>query len=331
MKTKNEKWVKLGQFMFENKAIFILLFFVVLLSFTTTTFLTSKNIINVIRQVSISGILSFGLTIIMASGNIDLSVGSMLSMIGVVVAMASKIEGMPLIGAYLIGILTGLLCGTLNATVSSYFNLAPFIVTLSFGQIYNGITYLISNGRPISGLRPELIFIGQGYLGRVPVPVVIMFVVGIILYLFLSFTKRGRHVLAVGGNVEAARVCGINVTKTKLIAYLIMGVCVAIGAIIMDGRVASAQLEAGLGMEMDALSAVVIGGTPLGGGYGNVLGTIIGCLIVGVINNGLNLTHVSAYWQIVAKGAITLFAIILDSQSQVILNRRNKSKAALGE
>jgi ribose/xylose/arabinose/galactoside ABC-type transport system permease subunit len=289
--------------------------------------LTKDNLLNVVRQVAISGVMSLGFTIIMASGCMDLSVGNMLSMIGVIVAILAKIDGMPLAVACLAGIVVGVVCGVINATISTVFNLAPFIVTLAMGNVFEGATYLIAGGKPISGLPDTLIHIGQGYILGIPIPVLILFAVAIIMWLFLSQTKTGRHILAIGGNVNAARVCGVNVSRTKLIAYICMGISVALGAIIMDGRVASAQVAAGKGMEMDALAAVVIGGTPLGGGYGNMIGTLIGCLIVGVMNNGLNLLHVSSYWQMVAKGAIILFAIILDSISSRVANRRMKESA----
>ncbi len=317
---------QIGSFLFDNKALVILAFFVIFVSCSSPVFLSRENLFNVIRQVAISGVMSMGFTIIMAAGCMDLSVGNMLSMLGVIIAIAAKIEGMPLIVAYLIGILIGALCGVVNATVSTKFKLAPFIVTLAMGNVFEGATYLIAGGKPISGLPQSMLTAGQGYFGIVPIPVLILIVVTIVMWLFLSYTVTGRHTLAIGGNVNAARVCGVNVERTKLIAYILMGICVAIGAIIMDGRVASAQLAAGKGMEMDALAAVVIGGTPLGGGYGNMIGTLIGCLIVGVMNNGLNLLHVSSYWQMVAKGLIILFAIILDSISSGVANKRSKEK-----
>lgn len=315
---------KIGGFLFDNKALVILAFFVLFIHFSSPVFLTETNLFNVMRQVAISGIMSMGYTIIMAAGCMDLSVGNMLSMIGVIVAMLAKKEGVPLSVACGVGILVGIFCGMLNAAISIKFNLAPFIVTLAMGNAYEGATYLIAGGKPISGLPEKLLHLGQGYIWKIPIPVFILFAVAIVMWVFLSKTKRGRHILAIGGNVNAARVCGVNVNTTKLIAYVCMGLCVAIGAIIMDGRVASAQMAAGKGMEMDALAAVVIGGTPLGGGYGNMIGSLIGCLIVGVMNNGLNLLHISSYWQMVAKGLIILLAIILDSISNSVANKRNK-------
>lgn len=323
---KHENKMKFGDFVLNNKALFILTFLIIILSCSSPVFLTQSNIFNVIRQVAIGGIVSLGFTVIMASGCMDLSVGNMLSMIGVIIALLAKIEGMPLIVACLIGIAVGIICGCINATVSTVFNLAPFIVTLAMSQVYNGAAHLISNGKPVSNLPESLVTVGQGYVGIIPIPVIILFAATFVLYLFLAHTRIGRHILAIGGNSAAARVSGVNVNRTKLIAYVIMGACVALAAIIMDGRAASAQVAAGAGMEMDAIAAVVIGGTPLHGGYGNMVGTLIGCLIVGVINNGLNLLHVSSYWQMVGKGVIILFAIILDSQSTKIMERHNKGK-----
>ena len=257
---KHENKMKFGDFILNNKALFILTFLIIILSCSSPVFLTQSNIFNVIRQVAIGGIVSLGFTVIMASGCMDLSVGNMLSMIGVIIALLAKIEGMPLIVACLIGIVVGIICGCINATVSTVFNLAPFIVTLAMSQVYNGAAHLISNGKPVSNLPESLVTVGQGYVGIIPIPVIILFAATFVLYLFLAHTRIGRHILAIGGNSAAARVSGVNVNRTKLIAYVIMGACVALAAIIMDGRAASAQVAAGAGMEMDAIAAVVIGG-----------------------------------------------------------------------
>ena len=322
-KTKKSPLKAIGAFLFDKKAIVILTMFCIIISSLSPVFFTRTNLFNVMRQAAIAGIVSMGVTVIMASGCMDLSVGNMLSMIGVIVAILAK-KGVALPFLFLIAIAIGICCGMLNATISTKFNLAPFIVTIAMGNVYEGATYLIANGKPISGLPEDLIFVGQGYVWIFPLPVVILFAVTIIMWIFLSQTKTGRHVLAMGGNANAARVCGINVELTKLIAYICVGSCVGVAAVVMNGRVASAQLAAGSGMEMDALAAVVIGGTRLGGGYGDIIGTLIGCLIVGVMNNGLNLIHVSSYWQMVAKGLIIIFAITLDSVSSSVAENRMK-------
>ena len=195
------------------------------------------------------------------------------------------------------------------------------------GQIYRGVTLLICNGAPVNGLSDSFLFIGQGYMGSVPIPVIIMLVIAVGMALFMSRTVLGRHIILMGGNAEAARISGVNTKWVQNAAYMITGLCVAIAAVIMDGRVGSGQPTAGTGMEMDAIAAVVIGGTPLHGGSGNVIGSIMGALIVGVINNGLNLVKVNTYWQMAAKGILILVAIILDEGTNSFM-RKKQAKAA---
>lgn len=280
---------------------------------------------NVIRQICIMGIMSVGFTVIVASGSIDLSVGYMLGLTGVVGAQLSLIPGMPLIAALMLTVLFGAFLGFCNAFLFIKFKLPPFIVTLSTAQVFRGLTLLLCDGTPVSGLSKQSIFIGQGYILGIPVPILIMIAMTILIAVFLNYTRIGRHTVAMGGNPEAARVSGVNVTRIRYYVYILMGACVAVAAIIMNGRVASAQPTAGAGMEMDAIAAVVIGGTPLSGGYGNVVGSVFGCLIVGIINNGLNILKVNPYWQMIAKGALIIIAILLDVQTSKLLMRKKKA------
>lgn len=317
-KTTNE-WSKRFINLFNNyKCILIYLIIFIVLTCISDVFFTSKNIMNVVRQVAVSAILGVGFTFIVASGSIDLSVGTMISMIGILTALMSKIQGMPMIAVLAAGILIGVAAGLFNAAIINIFKLPAFIVTLANMSIYKGIAYLISNTTPISKLPSWYVAIGQGYVGPIPNPVIIMIVVMIIGTVIITKTRFGRNVLAMGGNAEAARVCGISTKRVTYGVFALIGACAAITAIVLTGRSASAQTSAGVGMELDSIAAVVIGGTPLSGGHGNIVGTVIGCLIVGTINNGLNLLNVDSNWQLIAKGILILSAIIIDAQSSRI-------------
>jgi len=300
------------------KVIFVLLLLCVIAAFLSDAFLTRSNMLNIVRQISTIGIVGVGFTIILASGNIDLSVGSMLALIGVIVAMVSKVEGMPMILYLLVAFLLSVLCGALNAALVNSFNIPSFVVTLSTMSVFRGLTYVITDMLPVVDIPKSLVFIGQGYLGPIPFPVVLLLIFAIIGHVLLNRTTLGRHAIAVGGNAEAARACGISIALTRFGVYIVMGIFTGAAALIMNGRAASAQVSAGQGMELDAVAAVVIGGTPLSGGVGNIPGTIIGCLIVGVINNMLNLANVNSNWQLIVKGVLIIGAIVLDVQGEKI-------------
>lgn len=199
-----------------------------------------------------------------------------------------------------------------------------FIVTLATGQVFKGACQLLSNTSPINGLQDEFKMLGQGYLGPVPIPIYIMVVVGVVLYVVLNKTRFGRHAIATGGNREAARTSGINTNAVTIQIYVIMGICTSIAAMVMTGRAFSAQPAAGQGMEMDAIAAVVIGGTSLSGGAGRIVGTVIGCLIVGVITNMLNLVAVDSNWQLIAKGILILLAVLLDVATSQYFEKKMK-------
>jgi len=307
-------------FALDNKALIILFVLTIFSAFASPVFFTSTNLINVIRQISTIAIMGIGFTCILASGNMDLSVGSLLGMLGVIMAMLSKV--IPLPAALLIGLIIGALCGATNAVIGVYLRMPLFIVTLAMGQVFRGIAFLLSNTSPITGLPAGFRFIGQGYMGFIPIPIVITAVVGVIVWILLNKTIFGRHAIATGGNREAARTSGINVNRTTILVYMLMGVCAGIAAAVMTGRTASAQHIAGQGMEMDAIAAVVIGGTQLGGGSGKIVGTLFGCMIVGVIANILNLMGVDSNWQLVAKGALILFAVGLDVVTTTYINTK---------
>ena len=304
-------------FLMGNKALIILILLCTAMAMASPVFLTSKNLINIVRQICAGAVLSIGYTLVVGSGNFDLSIGNQLGLVGVVMAMLSKTMPLPL--ALLAGAALSVCLSITNAALINIFKLPAFIVTLAMMQVFRGSTYLITKMVPVSNLPDSFVTIGQGYIGPIPIPIYIMVVTGIGMYLLMNRTLFGRHAIAMGGNIEAARVCGVNTKATRVGVYATMGICVAIAAIILTGRSASAQIGAGQGMEMDTIAAVVIGGTSMKGGNGNIIGTIIGCLLVGVVNNGLNLTGIDANWQIIAKGMLILIAIILDVTSTNII------------
>lgn len=325
--TNNLSQTNIVDYLARFKALLLLIVLCAFTTIMTDRFLTASNITNVLRQVAISTVLAVGYTMIIAAGCIDLSVGSVIGFCCIVMGRLMHIDGYPTFAVFLAGMLLGVLCGVVNCLIFIKFKLPPFIVTLGMSQVYKGLTQILSRGTPITNLHPAAVFVGQGYIFKIPVPIILMAVVVIIGAVFLSKSIWGRKLLAVGSNRDAAYVCGINVGKMVLLAYSLVGLAAGIAAIIFNGRAASAQPTAGGGMEMDAIASVVIGGTQMGGGHGNVFGTLIGCVLVGVINNALNLMNVSPYWQMVAKGLLIILAVILDSLTERLRERRAQNTA----
>jgi ribose transport system permease protein len=329
-KERNSTSMSMGflNVLFNNKALMILLILVVLISLVSNIFFTPKNLMNVLRQVCVSAILGIGFTIVLASGNIDLSIGSTLGMCGVVMAMLSKIEGIPFAVVIAVGILLGMAIGALNATIITLFKLPAFIITLAMQSVIKGAMYILARNAPVVGISDSFVWFGQGYVGPIPVPVIVMAIVLFTVWLILNKTVFGRHAIAMGGNLEAARNAGVNIPLIRYGVYIVVGACAAIAGLVMTGRTASGQLSAGSGMEMDAIAAVVIGGTSMAGGAGNVFGSVIGCIIVGVINNSLNLLNVNPNWQIIAKGLLIVIAVLLDSQGEQFKEKFRKRQVS---
>jgi len=290
-----------------------LLVIVTIITILNPSFLSIDNLLNVLRQVSINALIAFGMTFVILTGGIDLSVGSTLAFSGAVTAtmMASGID--PLI-AILSGLIIGTILGAVNGFVIAKGKVAPFIATLATMTIYRGLTLMFTDGRPVSGLGESALFemMGKGYFFAIPVPAVTMMATFLILYLLLKKTTFGRRVYAVGGNEEAAILSGISATRIKVYVYSLTGFLAGLAGIILTSRLNSAQPTAGQMYELDAIAAVVLGGTSLTGGKGWIVGTIIGALIIGVLNNGLNLLGVSSFFQQVVKGSVILLAVLLD-------------------
>ena len=270
-----------------------------------------------LRQVSINALIAFGMTFVILTGGIDLSVGSILALTGAVTAglMAS---GMDPILAMFLGLLLGAILGAINGVIIAKGKVAPFIATFATMTIYRGLTLVYTEGKPISGLGDSQAFqlLGKGYFFGIPVPVITMAIAFAVLYFILKKTTFGRRVYAVGGNEEASRLSGISVDRIKIYVYSLTGALAALSALILTSRLNSAQPTAGNMFELDAIAAVVLGGTSLTGGRGWIVGTVIGALIIGVLNNGLNLIGVSSFFQQVVKGAVILIAVLLDRKKE---------------
>ncbi|ARF18087.1 ribose ABC transporter permease [Sporosarcina ureae] len=290
-----------------------LLLIVVIISIMSPSFLTLNNLFNVLRQVSINALIAFGMTFVILTGGIDLSVGSILALTGAVTAGMMS-GGMDPILAMLLGVLLGVLLGAINGLIIAKGKVAPFIATLATMTIFRGLTLVYTEGRPISGLGDSFTFqmLGKGYVFGIPFPVITMAISFAVLYFILKKTTFGRRVYAIGGNEEASRLSGINVDRVKIYVYSLAGGLTAIASLILTSRLNSAQPTAGNMFELDAIAAVVLGGTSLTGGRGWIVGTLIGALIIGVLNNGLNLIGVSSFFQQVVKGAVILIAVLLD-------------------
>lgn len=281
------------------------------LSALSDSFLTVTNLLNIARQVSINAIIAAGMTFVILAGGIDLSVGSVLAFSGAVMAgLLAAGHALPVgIGA---GLLVGAGLGLVNGLVVTVGRVQPFIATLAMLTIARGATLVYTDGRPISSLPDAFVWLGAGEVARVPIPVLIMAAVFAASHVVLTQTVLGRYTYAIGGNEEAARLSGVNVGFYKTAVYVISGTLAALSAVILTARLNSAQPTAGMGYELDAIAAVVLGGTTLAGGEGGIGGTLLGAFIIGVLNNGLNLLNVSPFYQQVVKGAVILLAVLLD-------------------
>lgn len=284
---------------------------VVILSIISSDFLTVGNIFNVLRQVSINALIAFGMTFVILTGGIDLSVGSIIALSSAFAAGTMAAGGNSWI-AIGVGVLSGTLMGTVNGVVIARGKVAPFIATLATMTIFRGLTLVYTGAKPITGFPDAFGMIGRGYLLEIPMPVIWMLIAFGALYVMLKFTSFGRHVFALGGNEEATRLSGINTSRVKILVYSMSGFMASLSGIILTSRLNSAQPTAGTSYELDAIAAVVLGGTSLSGGKGWIVGTLIGAMIIGILDNGLNLMNVSSFYQLVVKGGVILLAVLLD-------------------
>ncbi|MDZ4962830.1 ribose ABC transporter permease [Clostridium perfringens] len=297
------------------KSLIGLVLLCIVITMVTPNFLSVSNITNVFTQVSVNAIIAIGMTFVILTGGIDLSVGSTLAISGAVGASIVKSTGNVFL-AIIVAAVIGIAVGLINGLLVSKGKLQAFIVTLATMTIFRGATLVFTDGTTISKLPEAFVKIGNGKLGFMPIPVIITIIIAIIAVYALSQTRFGRYLYALGGNEDASRLSGINTDKIKTLVYVVSGFASAIAGVIITSRIGSASPNAGTGFELDAIAAVVIGGTSLAGGEGTITGTLIGALIIGVLNNGLNLMNVSPFYQSIVKGLVILIAVLLDKKSR---------------
>ena len=289
-------------------ALIAMCVFMVVYPKTRTTFMTPKNLFNILRQNASNMFLATGMTMVIILGGIELSVGSVIALSGCVAAGSVVYFHLPIV----VGFILAVLVGVFNVFVICKTDIPPFIVTLASMNIAKGIALVITGGAPIRCMEPLFKWPGAGYIGPFPVPAVLMIIIFIIAVFMVNKTQLGRHIYAVGGNAQAAKFSGINVEKVKFIVYTYTGIMAGIAGVIIASRLYSGQPTAGDGAEMDAIAAVVVGGTSMSGGSGTLGGTLIGVLIIGILNNGLNLMGVDSNWQYIVKGLVILLAVYVD-------------------
>ena len=289
----------------------VLILICILFAVLTPNFLTENNIINVVRQASINIVLAAGMTFVILTGGIDLAVGSVLGLTAVIAVVVSLVPGLSW-AAVPAALLGGLVIGVLTGMIVAYLGLPPFIVTLGTYTAIRGAAYLVAGGTTVINSQINFAWIGNGYLGPVPWLVIIALLTIAVSAFILQGTVLGVHVYAVGGNPQAARLTGIPVSFVLIFVYGVSGLLSGLGGAMSASRLYSAQGQLGIGYELDAIAAVILGGTSFSGGIGNVFGTLVGALIIAVLNNGLTLLNVSFYWQLVIKGLVIVLAVTLD-------------------
>ena len=304
------------------QSLIALIILCLVISLLSDKFLTAANAWNVMRQISVNICISVGMTLVVLTAGIDLSVGSVLALCGAITAglLKNGIEmpssnlyiGFTILGATVAGLLVGSLLGWFNGWTITKFKVPPFVATLAMLTIARGLTMLWTKGFPITGLGENFAHLGTGWLLGIPLPVWISGVIVFIAVVITNKTKLGRYIYAIGGNESAATLSGINIKKIKMTVYTIAGALAGVGGLLVTSRLDAAQPNAGTGYELDSIAAVVIGGTSLSGGRGSVLGTVLGAIIIGVLNNGLVLLNVSPFWQQVVKGFVILTAVVID-------------------
>lgn len=295
--------------------ICVLLIIGITLSIMSPVFLTTNNILSVLLQISNNIFLALGMTLVIILSGIDLSIGSIVAMVGTLTVGFIVTNGFPIWLAIVLGLLIGTACGLFNGIIIANFKVPAFIVTLAMMNMARGIAYIYSGGLSTRIMNQKFTSIGTGHLfGFLPLPVVYMIILIVIFIILLNKTKFGTYIYAVGGNRESARLSGVPIKKVEIAVYAISGFLAAFAGLVLCSRMFSGQPAAGTGYEMDAIAACVLGGISMSGGIGRISGTIFGAIVIGIISNGLNLMGVSSFWQLVVKGVIILVAIIIDSQ-----------------
>lgn len=314
----NKTWLS-KEWLVEQKSLIALIFLIVVVSFLNPNFFTVDNILNILRQTSVNAIIAVGMTLVILTAGIDLSVGSVLALCGAFAASLVAME-VPVLIAVPTALLAGATLGAISGIIIAKGKVQAFIATLVTMTLLRGVTMVYTDGRPIStgftDTADAFAWFGTGYALGIPVPVWLMVIVFAAAWYLLNHTRFGRYVYALGGNESATRLSGIDVDKVKIGVYAICGLLAALAGIIVTSRLSSAQPTAGMGYELDAIAAVVLGGTSLMGGKGRIMGTLIGALIIGFLNNALNLLDVSSYYQMIAKATVILLAVMVDNKNK---------------
>ena len=306
-----------GDFFRKYGMLLVLVVLIAFFSFGSKYFLTGDNIINVLRQVAVCGISAVGLTFVMLTGGIDLSIGAIIGMTGVMTAIAMVQWHLPMMVAVLIGLLMGLIVGFINGALVTYVNIPALITTLGTMTSVRGLCFIVTGGLPVYNFPDSFDVFGKGYVSVVPVPVIIMIIILVIGWYVLNKTRYGRYLYAIGGNAEAARLSGINVNKNKVLTYVYAGVLSAIAGIVELSRLSSGQPNTGNGFEMTVITAVVLGGISVAGGEGKFFGVVVGVFVMGVLTNGMVMMNIYEYYQQLIKGIVLLVAVGIDQISKV--------------
>lgn len=305
--------MRAGELIRQFSIVLVFFLIVAFFSFASQYFLTWPNWLNLVRQSSINGILAIGVTFVILTKGIDLSVGSVMALTGMIAAsLVTDTNEHFVLWGVLAGLAVGAALGLVNGVLVAAIKVPPFVVTLGMLSVARGLTLIFSDGRPIPNLSDAFTWIGAGQVAYVPVPILVLLLVFLIGWTVLNYTTFGRYVYAVGGNEKAARTSGVSTRIIVGSTYVISGLLAGLAGIVLSARTTAALPQAGIGYELDAIAAVVIGGTSLAGGRGSLLGTLIGALIIGTINNGMDLMGVSSYYQQVLKGTIIVVAVIAD-------------------
>lgn len=302
--------------------LFILLALIIIFSIASPNFLRINNILNVLRQVSVISILTAGMTFVIISGGMDLTVGAYLGLAGVVLAKLFGTAGLPVAVSVLLTMVVITIFGIITGALIVGLDVSAIVITLGMMTVVRGLAYIISGGLPVYDIPESIVFLGQGYVAGIPVPVIIMLVIVVIMGLILKYTYFGRYVYAIGGNVEAAKLAGVSVKKITISLYAISAFLASIAGVVLTGRISSGAPASGTSTEMDVVTAVVIGGVSVNGGKGSMLGAFLGAVIMGVLSNGLTIMNISEYYQQVVKGIVLILAVAFD----VLANRETVKK-----
>ena len=295
--------------------LFGLILIFVVFSSLSPVFLTAPNLLNILQQSSINACIALGMTLVIVTGGIDLSVGP-IAALAAVISASLMVSGVPIPVAILAALGVGALCGLFNGVLVAYAGLQPFIVTLGGLSLYRALSLIYTGGNPVFGIPPEFRALTNGDIMGVPTPVVIVAILALLCWIVLNKTPLGEYLMAVGGNQEAARIAGVPVARTKISAFVISGVLASIAALILVGRLGAAEPTLGNLWELDAIAAAAIGGASLMGGKGSIVGTILGAIILGSLRNGLTLMNVQAFYQLLATGIIIIAAMLIDSATR---------------